>query len=786
MKTSIVVLLCLLLFLPVCIMAQKKQSAIYDAIQFYNARHQQLEMPVPVSANVILNINPLTGKEVTTEERDALLKQKDSSSVSIIRAILIRNAGLPPNATNTDILLAYKDNPFLEHELCQIGENNCDKNIHDDFAGAYPVPNELSTKSGAWGANLTANIANGVADFLIQRAQEEINVAVFQRIKKILDKYPEFNILFPETYKLIGPIEAYNYAATLKALKDAVHNDVKGLMGHVASLYALPKYKVLNNEVPELTPIFALTQLVAELNNDAGPSQVISRISSAAYVQEPHNNYAAFMQLAGKLSDGFLKQRLGQPDDKNYKYFTPDDLAYYSKNKPTVMAGISKIFMGLIYQQLGELSFYGNGQAYQVKDVLTPYANQTSLVVNNLLTAVTALDAANAALEKIRTDENQYRFMNPNKDLDRIKQYGIVLQQWLELASPFISLPPDNASAACQQFVAIMKEIRVFYLPTATSTLNIISQIEQKQYNLAVYQLAELFKLVNNYLEAKMELAGYRENLQKELDSTGKAVATLAENVIVQKQKEINILKKTLESKDANGVRQHVQSRIILLEAQLKELSAQKEKITAQLPKAKNILYQLPVLIEYTNLLVSLGEAENAEQVKQLLNATALPSGSSRIKKKTIYNLAVNGYVGWFMRSEDNTGGDGFTNTYGITAPVGLSLSTGFGKAGSASLFTGIIDVGAVVRYKLDEQGKYQQNVSIGNILSPSVQLVYGFPWYLPFSLGLGCQWSTPAEVAMNKIELKPHFNLFIAVDIPLYNLASRKKLQYAGYQKNR
>src|SRR5215831_11607070 len=43
------------------------------------------------------------------------------------------------------------------------------------------------------------NIANGIAEFMIKRAKEELTVAFFERFKKFSEEHPEFRILFPKT-----------------------------------------------------------------------------------------------------------------------------------------------------------------------------------------------------------------------------------------------------------------------------------------------------------------------------------------------------------------------------------------------------------------------------------------------------------------------------------------------------------------------------------------------------------------------------------------------------------
>ena len=139
------------------------------------------------------------------------------------------------------------------------------------------------------------------------------------------------------------------------------------------------------------------------------------------------------------------------------------------------------------------------------------------------------------------------------------------------------------------------------------------------------------------------------------------------------------------------------------------------------------------------------------------------------------FNIAVNAYVGGFGGRKKDMG-QGFTNTYGLTAPIGLSFSNGWGKGGSGSIFLGVFDIGGVIRYKLNNEGQYEQNVTLAGIVSPSVHFVYGFPFYLPVSLGFGCQWISPSTSETDKIDLKPTFNAFLTIDIPIFNLLVVRK----------
>ena len=206
--------------------------------------------------------------------------------------------------------------------------------------------------------------------------------------------------------------------------------------------------------------------------------------------------------------------------------------------------------------------------------------------------------------------------------------------------------------------------------------------------------------------------------------------------------------------------------------ATIEDIDAKLDQIAYQEQKKKTVIFSLAKVIEYVNLLAAITKAENSAAVESLLETYALPAGSSRIKKVSSFNIAVNAYVGGFFgRSTKDNPAEGFTNTYGFTAPIGFTISTGFHKMGSLSLFAGVFDIGATIQYKLDNQGKYQQDINFAGVISPGLHIVYGFPFFLPLSAGAGYQWISPTTSESNKIDLKPGFNAFIAVDIPLSNL---------------
>ena len=189
-------------------------------------------------------------------------------------------------------------------------------------------------------------------------------------------------------------------------------------------------------------------------------------------------------------------------------------------------------------------------------------------------------------------------------------------------------------------------------------------------------------------------------------------------------------------------------------------------------------------VFKYGQFFASVATAENGDDVKNAIDAIALPTGGSSIKKDLAFNIAVNGYIGYFRRhiKADDAFISGFTQSYGITAPVGFTFSAGMRKGGSISLFTGILDVGAIAQYQLDTDANSgtttaEPDIEWGNIISPSVSLVYGAPFYLPVSVGIGYQWlANNAKIKDDNYELTPRFNFMIAFDIPVVNIVSVKR----------
>ncbi|NBC07313.1 MAG: hypothetical protein GVY26_08975 [Bacteroidetes bacterium] len=194
-------------------------------------------------------------------------------------------------------------------------------------------------------------------------------------------------------------------------------------------------------------------------------------------------------------------------------------------------------------------------------------------------------------------------------------------------------------------------------------------------------------------------------------------------------------------------------------------------------------------LLEYGLFMANMVQASSPAEIEATIANAALPAGSSSIKKAAGWNVAVQSYLGAYYRLDDPSAtGTAWNNTFGLHAPVGIALSRGLGRGGSLSAFGALIDIGAAVDYELQLSEdpttgntvvERDYKIELGQIFSPGAYLVYGAPYHLPISLGVGGQYGPGlSSIESNRVvqdDPSWRWQVFLAVDIPLVNLWNRK-----------
>jgi hypothetical protein len=316
-------------------LGQTSQSAIYDATALMNAKRGINVLLIPSSSGFNV-VNPVTGQTDTTNVTAIPpYLNNPSGCLNTIVSILARIANV--HADTASVRAAYKDNPFLRTIL------NRTDSLHPDFTrapAATVAAIAAPTNVGNETQNAFTNIANGIADFLIARAQEEISISVFAKLQQFISRYPELDTLFPKTVALIKPVQAYDYNKTLQALKDAINQDLSNLIPRIALLYNIPRYQLLNQRVPAMTLVFAASTVVSDFDGKHKIGYALHDLGSQPYIKQV-NDYARVLQLISILSNSLRAKQLTDKENGDYPYITPDFISSVTHNDANQLLQVS-------------------------------------------------------------------------------------------------------------------------------------------------------------------------------------------------------------------------------------------------------------------------------------------------------------------------------------------------------------------------------------------------------------------------------------------------------------
>lgn len=177
-----------------------------------------------------------------------------------------------------------------------------------------------------------------------------------------------------------------------------------------------------------------------------------------------------------------------------------------------------------------------------------------------------------------------------------------------------------------------------------------------------------------------------------------------------------------------------------------------------------------------------LGTLETPDQMDNMLNAYALPIGSSSIKRFSKFNISLNGYVG-FNGGAETAYGEQKNQTktnFGLTAPIGVSLTFG----GEFTTFISFIDLASIVNVRLNNDTSYYAGLKLEQFFSPGLGLYYNFK---RFPLSIGAHYSYIPNLRNIKYEANnavvtetarsvSRINVSVLFDIPLLTLFNNKK----------
>ena len=341
------------------------QNAYYDSRMLREETaadySQNLDaVEIPLETNQLKDVFGVLYKYLTPEEKSEIL----------------------PDTSNIEQVLAkaFEKNPYLQ--LSGAVQER-------DFAGGL---NLSKLSSSVAGLDVTT-FADGLAQFLIERANEEINVWFFRKFREQIEDSEELRTVFPATSRYLVITEPYQYAQMINLLREAFRKDLRELIDNMEALATLDKYQELIRQHDELKVVaigLAGASIVSKLKKGAHPADVIDSLGSKVFLRGAGDNLFTGVRLLSLVSQSVRDTTAGEGyvDDGAFESgILRDSITFH-------------IYMGLIWQQCRDISFYTSGMdSITVRNFL---ADKKNVIISSRSFALDMVEGFNSLEEKFK------------------------------------------------------------------------------------------------------------------------------------------------------------------------------------------------------------------------------------------------------------------------------------------------------------------------------------------------------------------------------------------------
>ncbi len=304
------------------------------------------------------------------------------------------------------------------------------------------------------------------------------------------------------------------------------------------------------------------------------------------------------------------------------------------------------------------------------------------------------------------------------------------------------------------------------------ASVNIANVINTDYHSTAAY-IDSLISKSSPLDNAMASLSNAKKKGEKDLTTYWSAIFESA-NQFLQSSTDISLIDLTLKfpPQIQNAVNYSTQTIAIAHDIAIRNYSATIVGLNTFIPTTEKDAVFKEFFIKYGSFAANIVEAQNSDDVESAIESVALPVGSYTIKQKSMWNISLNGYVGYAL--DFNAG-----VSHGIYAPIGFSGSWGLSEKrnlGAVTIFASFIDVGNLVSYRLanDSLATFKQDIRLESIISPSAQVFYEIP---TTPISVGCGWRrTPklfysSNTGFTTIQPRSVFNVSVLIDIPILTL---------------
>lgn len=613
--------------------------------------------------------------------------------------------------------------------------------------------------SAVGGMDVT-NIADGFAKFIVKRTKEELSVAFFQKFKDDLDTYKDLKSLFPQTHGLLMIIdqEIYTYSNYINNLREAFRADINVLDENLPTIVNNHDtfFKLDKNYIFRVS-LLSGCYLSSKLKHDMHPGDILLGFPLNYFDGAPTADKSKIEVLKGGIQTiQLFSESLKESNPEKEKYWVDSGKLRELVNNPTAL----KIYLGLILQVA----------KYKYNNV--PYSPSTNLYT--LLNDQKYVDSFNQDYPKykqfvISLNGKTEELNKMIKDFDvkvsdslKVEQYAKYFKATVQLVQSVTEITNLPIFENVANVNTIAKDSKP-YFDVAYQVTDLVSAINRKRYPEAINNIVLIYKTI--YVAPAIEQV---PTDLKEL--TKKEKIAIAEKVISAVKTDSHQAIGPVVNSDVNMA----------------------QKINND-PTSKDANHVLTLMAKYGAFMANMIEAKNSNEVAEAIESVALPIGSASIKRKSNFNVSLNAYCGLFTGSEIIKGVDPNKpfkfNSYGVTAPIGVSISKGnsiffipIDKSGfSSSFFISLVDLGAIAAYRFHDTTTEQvPTIKLGDIFSPGLFMSLGIP-KTPISVNFGAQTgpnlrkvtSTTNDYSKNTYV---RYSVSVCVDIPLLNLYTKSQ----------
>ncbi len=588
--------------------------------------------------------------------------------------------------------------------------------------GGSLTPANLATSAG----NLdVTTLADGFAKFIVTRTKQELSIAFFNKFKTMLSdpKYVDLQTVFPETYKTLSAIGDEIYMYNAY-LQTLRESFEKDLAALPSNLPTLlDNHKTFFDSLPGLRAVLKTGfYLTQQIQDKQHPGNIIENFPVENLIDSAIDPNIPAAFQTLQLLSTSLKSNT---DTLRYWASNSDIKKLFSND--TVLL---EIYFGLLEQQAksNRITFHDkNGQPRQLSDIIDSLYPS---VTNDLPKYKAYIKNMVLKIQNLETKVAGLKTKGSDS-LNIENYYGLVSSSidLMKYLTQVENIPhfPDGLD--------IQKKTGIYFYAAQTSA-NIVIDVNRKNYSSAILDAKQLYDTI--------------------------FTDTNIEDFVSRSKKDSKLCQKDLA-----------------------------DTIKTEKEKSKTTIN---AFFKYGSFMAVVAMAKNSDDVEAAIETVALPAGSASIKKETPLNIALNAYCGVFGGYEQIIGVDPgwmaksntFANSYGITAPIGVSLSEGkccwvpifgafFGEGRSShSLFLSVVDIGALAAFRfVDDSTKSAPSIQLRDIISPGLFYSVGIPDW-PLSVNFGWQQGPllrqVTKTENNYSQSYSRISLSVCVDIPMLN----------------